>query len=244
MSILIFTFFSTTQREKSLWTEWWQTFPLNLFVNEILFCCCHIQSPELSHIFITLITQLFTLLHKCEQISLSTVWIRETNYMSLSVFFISLLIVAQHVSGNHVPIISSWQLRDVIASCWYVPWLREGCQVWLAGSVCMDALPANRSWQPPWQSPCSHGTYQREAITSRSRQLLMMGTWLPETRWATIRREIKNTKSDIQLVFLTYTGPTASPRALWITCSGSVARFWFVWSFSAAFLNLCETAGR
>ena len=34
------------------------------------------------------------------------------------------------------------------------------------------------------------------------RKLLMMGTWLPETCWATIRREIKNTKSDIQLVFL------------------------------------------
>ena len=57
----------------------------------------------------------------------------------------------------------------------------------------MDALPTNRTWQPPW----SHGTYQHEAITSRSRQLLMMGTWLPETCWATIRREIKNTKSDI-----------------------------------------------
>ena len=35
------------------------------------------------------------------------------------------------------------------------------------------------------------------AVTSRSRQLLMMGTWLPEACWATIRREIKNTKSDI-----------------------------------------------
>jgi hypothetical protein len=49
--------------------------------------------------------------------------------------------------ANHVPIIRSWQLRDVIASCWYVPWLREGCQVRLAGSASMDALPANRSWQ-------------------------------------------------------------------------------------------------
>ena len=38
---------------------------------------------------------------------LSLVWIRKTNYMSLFVFFISLLIVAQHVSGNHVPIIRS-----------------------------------------------------------------------------------------------------------------------------------------
>ena len=36
-----------------------------------------------------------------------SVWIRKTNYMSLFVFFISLLIVAQHVSGNHVPIIRS-----------------------------------------------------------------------------------------------------------------------------------------
>ena len=69
---------------------------------------------------------------------------------------------------------------------------QEGCQVrragsasmdgfvatvQLAGSASMDALPANRTWQPP----CSHGTYQHEAITSHSRQLLMMGTWLPET---------------------------------------------------------------
>ena len=33
----------------------------------------------------------------------------------------------------------------------------------------------------------------------------MMSTWLPETCWATIRRDIKNTKSDIQLVFLIHT---------------------------------------
>jgi len=57
----------------------------------------------------------------------------------------------------------------------------------------MDALPTNRTWPPS----CSHGTYQHKAITSRSRQLLMMGTWLPEKCWETIRREIKNTKSDI-----------------------------------------------
>ena len=37
----------------------------------------------------------------------NSVWIRKTNYMSLFVFFISLPIVAQHVSGNHVPIIRS-----------------------------------------------------------------------------------------------------------------------------------------
>ena len=32
---------------------------------------------------------------------------KKTNKMSLFVLFISLLIVAQHVSGNHVPIIRS-----------------------------------------------------------------------------------------------------------------------------------------
>ena len=37
----------------------------------------------------------------------NSLWIRKTNWMSLFVFFISLLIVAQHVSGNHVPIIRS-----------------------------------------------------------------------------------------------------------------------------------------
>ena len=34
--------------------------------------------------------------------------------MSLFVFFISLLIVAQHVSGDHVPIIRTCRLRDII----------------------------------------------------------------------------------------------------------------------------------
>ena len=51
------------------------------------------------------------------------------------VFFISLLIVAQHVSGNHVPIIRSRRLRDVIALCWYVPWLQESGQDRLVGSA-------------------------------------------------------------------------------------------------------------
>ena len=62
----------------------------------------------------------------------------------------------------------------------------------------MDALPANRSRQPS----CGHGTYQHEAITSRSRQLLMMSTWLPETCWATNRKEIKNTKVTSSWFFL------------------------------------------
>jgi len=113
-------------------------------------------------------------------------------------FFISLLLDAQYVSGNHVPIIRSWQLHDIIASCWYVLWLQEECQDRLASSASMDTLPADRSWQPS----CSHSTYQHEAITSRNRQLLMMGTWLPETCWAAIRREIKNIKVTSSWFFL------------------------------------------
>ena len=74
----------------------------------------------------------------------NSVWIKKNQLNVTFVFFISLLLVAQHVSGNHVPIIRSWRLRDVIASCWYVPWLQEGCQVRLAGSASMDALPTNR----------------------------------------------------------------------------------------------------
>ena len=83
----------------------------------------------------------------------------------------------------------------------------------LAGSASMDALPANRTWQPP----CSHGTYQHEAITSRSRQLLMMGTRLPETCWATIRREITNTKKR-HLVGFSYPYSVSSKQYAKIRC--------------------------
>ena len=61
------------------------------------------------------------------------------------VFFISLLVVAQHVSGSRVPIIRSWRLRDVVVSCWSVPWLREGFQDRLAGSASYG-LGVLRTW--------------------------------------------------------------------------------------------------
>jgi hypothetical protein len=67
-----------------------------------------------------------------------------------------------------------------------------------ATNLSMDALPTNRSLPPS----CGHGTYQHKAITSRSRQLLTMGTWLPETCWVTSRREIKNTKVTSSWFFL------------------------------------------
>ena len=81
------------------------------------------------------------------------------------VLFISLLIVVQHVSGNHVPIVRSLRLRDVIALCWYVPWLEEGGQVRLAGSASMDGFVSR--WAGPFHvssnscstcfgQPCAH----------------------------------------------------------------------------------------
>ena len=65
------------------------------------------------------------------------------NQLDVTFCILSLLIVAQHVTGNHVAIIRSRRLRDVIASFWYdviasfwyVLWLREGCQVRLADSA-------------------------------------------------------------------------------------------------------------
>ena len=48
----------------------------------------------------------------------NSLWIR--NQLDVTfVFFISLLQVAQHVLGNHVPIFRSWRLHNVITTCWY-----------------------------------------------------------------------------------------------------------------------------
>jgi hypothetical protein len=99
-------------------------------------------------------------------------------------------------------------------------WLPETCwatisrEIKYAANPSMDALPANRTWPPS----CSHGTYQHEAITSRSRQLLMMGTWLPETFWATSRREIKNTKVTSSWFIL------STLKGLFVNCSSSNKR--------------------
>jgi len=148
-----------------------------------------------------------------------SVWIKKNQLDVTFVLFISLLIVAQHVSGNHVPISRSWRLRDVIASCWYMPWLRT--HPW--------TLPASRSWQPS----CSHGTYQHQAITSRSRQLLMMGTWLPETCWAASRRE---RIQKWHLVGFSY------PHWYWTLreqgiCLLQITSFWIITSFWLTYID-------
>jgi len=68
-----------------------------------------------------------------------------------------------------------------------VPWLQEGCQNRLAGSVSIEEFML---LTPQWTHylltgsdslPAATAQYQHVAITLRSCQLLKMGTWLPET---------------------------------------------------------------
>ena len=83
-----------------------------------------------------------------------------------------------------------------------VPWLQEGCQNRLAGSVSIEEFVAQDGHMaarnmlpvvlrtPQWTHYLPTGSdslsaatvqYQHVAVTLRSRQLLKMGTWLPET---------------------------------------------------------------
>jgi uncharacterized protein YchJ len=90
-----------------------------------------------------------------------------------------------HVNTTCQPVLTTFlQPRYIIHT------YTDGFIALRATNPSMEALPANRSWQPSF----IHGTYQHEAIKSRSLQLLMMGTWLPETCRATSRRDIQNTK--------------------------------------------------
>ena len=103
-----------------------------------------------------------------------------------------------------------------------VPWLQEGCQKRLAGSVSTGEFVAqlrapqwNRlasivstgefiAWIPQWTRylltgsdslPAATAQHQHVVITLCSHQLLKMGTQLPETCWATSKGEVKdNTK--------------------------------------------------
>ena len=49
----------------------------------------------------------------------NSLWIRNQLHVTYVLsFIISPLQVAQHVSGNHMPIFRSWRLRSVIVTCW------------------------------------------------------------------------------------------------------------------------------
>ena len=103
----------------------------------------------------------------------TAVWIRKTNQMSL---LYSLFIFYQLLNMFRATMCPSSGADDCVILQPRVGKCR-GCRkaVKTGWQVVrpQDALPT--------QPPCSHGTYQHKAITSRSRQLLMMGTWLPET---------------------------------------------------------------
>ena len=127
----------------------------------------------------------------------NSAWIRNQLDVTFVLSFISPLQVAQHVSGNHVPIFRSWRLRSVIATCWY-------CAV-AAGRMSEPVSSVHVVLRTPqWTHylltgsdslPAATAQYQHVAITLRCRQFLKMGTWLPETCWATCKGEIKdNTK--------------------------------------------------
>jgi len=90
--------------------------------------------------------------------------------------------VAQHVSGNYVPIFRSWRLNSVSSRVGIVPWLQEGCQNRLAGSVSIvDFVTRTPEWTHYLLTgsdrlPATTAQYQHVAITLFSRQLLKMGT--------------------------------------------------------------------
>jgi len=110
--------------------------------------------------------------------------------------------IAQRVSGNHVPIFRSWRLW-LSQRVGVVPWLQEDWQNRLACSVSIEEF-VTQLRTPQWTHymltgsdslPAATAQHQHVAITLRIRQLLKMGTWLPETCWATCKGEMKdNTK--------------------------------------------------
>jgi len=57
-----------------------------------------------------------------------SMWIRNQLDITFVLSFISTLKVAEHVSGNHVPIIRSWRMSSVTAKCWY-------CAVTVSGII-------------------------------------------------------------------------------------------------------------
>ena len=129
-------------------------------------------------------------------------WITNQLDVTFVLSFISPLQVAQHVSGNPVPIFRSWRLRSVIATCGY-------CTV-AAGRLSEPFVLRTPQWthyllNGSDRLPAATSKYSRVAITLRSRQLLKMGTWLPETCWATCKGEINDKTKVTSSWFLIHT---------------------------------------
>ena len=121
---------------------WWGICYLEVRQSKLFACFCCFKCRIIHHFF-----QLPDKEKKVSSIKLIKLNnVDKKNQLDVTfVFFISLLIVAQHVSGNHLPIIRSWRLRDVIALCWYVPWLQEGF-LYFSSNSCSTCF----------RQPCAH----------------------------------------------------------------------------------------
>ena len=103
----------------SRWTvRWWKGIQ-NLQNSNIRMSNWNNQKVKLSYIKQYLYNeQHLTLPDVWLTVHCHSMWRRNQLDVTFVLFFISTLQVAQHVSGNHVPIFRSWQLHSVIATCW------------------------------------------------------------------------------------------------------------------------------
>jgi len=98
------------------------------------------------------------------------VWLRNQLDVTYVLSFISPLQVAEHFSGNHVPIFRSSRLRSVIGS-YCVHWGVRSTLYAIRTPQWTNYLPTGSD-----SLPAATAQHQHVAITLRSRHLLKMGT--------------------------------------------------------------------
>ena len=142
----------------------------------------------------------------------NSMWIRNQLVVTFVLFVISLLIT-QHVSGNHVPIVRSWRPRNFVPTCWYCAVAAWRLSRPVSMSASIEVFVASSSTNSSMDAllltgleslPAATAQYQHVVIKLRGRQLLTMGTWLPETCWV-IKREITNNTKVTTSRFLIHT---------------------------------------
>jgi len=89
--------------------------------------------------------------------------------------------VAQHVSGNCVPINRSWRLSSFSPRVGIVPWLQEGCQNQLAGSVSIEEFVI---WTPQWTHYLLTGSNSLSATTAQHQHAGKHYSVVSFWRWA------------------------------------------------------------
>jgi len=111
-------------------------------------------------------------------------------------FLLQILLVAQYVSGTTMPIIRSCRVYTVVAACgiWCCGFQIAGL-VWSWGlqHAAVSCKPDTTLSSTPDQQLENHSTkYHRQQPLFNTLELLMMGTVVPETCWATIKICNKN----------------------------------------------------